>query len=175
MAAPASLIPELEDALQQGTPQRRADMLKRTTMLFLDGASRFNEDHVRLFDEVFGHLIAEIEAKARAELSNRLAPVTNAPTQLVRRLAKDGDISVAGPMLQQSRRLDETDLVDIANTMSQAHLLAISNRARIAEPITEVLVRRGDRDVVRRVADNRGARLSNGSFSTLVHLAEKDG
>src|SRR6266851_5003512 len=152
MAASTSPIPELEDVIQTGSPERRADALKRITAFFLSGASRFNEDHVRLFDDVFGRLIAE--------LANRLAPIGNAPVEVVRRLAKDDDIAVAGPVLQQSRRLDEADLVDIAETKSQAHLLAISGRAGIAAPVTDVLVRRGDREVMYRVAENRAARLS---------------
>src|SRR5216684_7528726 len=175
MSAPASLIPELEEVIQNGSPERRAEALKRITALFLDGAPRFNDDHVRLFDDVFNCLIAEIESKARSELSHRLAPVGNAPVEVVRRLAQDDDIAVAGPVLKQSRRLAETDLVDIAQTKSQAHLLAISGRPGIAEPVTDVLVRRGDQEVVRSVADNRDARLSEGSFFTLVDRAGKDG
>jgi uncharacterized protein (DUF2336 family) len=175
MSAPASLIPELEEVIQHGSPERRAETLKRITTFFLDGASRFNDDHVRLFDEVFSKLIAEIETKARTELSHRLAPLRNAPVDVVRRLAQDDDIAVAGPVLKQSQRLAETDLVDIAQTKSQAHLLAISGRAGIAEPVTDVLVRRGDQEVVRSVADNRDARFSEGSFFTLVDRAEKDG
>ena len=66
-------------------------------------------------------------------------------SKLVRRLAKDDDIAVAGPVLTQSPRLPETDLVEIAKTKSQAHLLAISGRTGIAEAVTDVLVRRGDR------------------------------
>jgi uncharacterized protein (DUF2336 family) len=175
MAVPASLIPELEEVIQHGTPERRVATLQAITALFIDGASRFNEDHVRVFDDVFGRLIQEIEAKARCELSHRLAPVGNAPVQVVRKLATDDDISVAAPMLQQSRRLAETDLVDIARTKSQAHLLAISNRTGIAEPVTDVLIKRGDQAVVRSVARNRDARLSEGSFATLVDQAESDG
>ena len=175
MSAPASLIPELEEVIQRGSPARRAETLKRITAFFLDGASRFNDDHVSLFDHVFSRLIAEIEAKARTELSHRLAPVGNAPVEVLRRLAHDDDIAIAGPVLEQSRRLAETDLVDIAQTKSQAHLLAISGRAGIAEPVTDVLVRRGDRKVVHSVADNRGARLSDDSFFTLVDRAEQDG
>ena len=48
-------------------------MLQRITALFLDGARSYNDQHVGLFDDVFGILIEEIEAKARAELANRLA------------------------------------------------------------------------------------------------------
>jgi uncharacterized protein (DUF2336 family) len=174
MPAAPSLIPELEDIVQHGSPRRRLQALRRITTLFLDGASRFNADHVRLFDDVFNRLIDEIESKARAELSQRLAPLGNAPVDVMCRLAKDDDISVAGPVLQQSRGLGEMDLVEIAATKSQAHLLAISGRPRIAESVTNVLVRRGDREVARSVAQNKGAQLSNDSFNELVSRAEVD-
>lgn len=174
MALPGSIIPELEDAIQHGSPERRAVMLERITALFIDGSDGFSEDVVGLFDNVLSCLIEEIETKARAELSARLAPMSNAPVQVVRKLANDEEISVAGPVLRQSRRLKESDLIGIAETKSQAHLLAISTRTGIAEPVTDVLVKRGDREVARSVAHNRTARLSDGSFAALVGQAEQD-
>ena len=175
MTATASLIPELEEVLQHGSPERCADTLRRITTLFIGNASQFNEDHVGLFDDILCELVTEIETKARAELSRRLAPIVNAPPALVRHLAHDNDISVAGPVLKQSERLEENDLVDIAETKSQAHLHAISGRKGIGEAVTEVLVRRGDQTVARSVADNASARFSNDAFSALVNRAEKDG
>ena len=175
MTSSASLIPELERVLRQGSPEKCAEMLTGITNLFLSGASRFNGDHVALFDEVFERLIADIEARARAELSVRLAPVENAPPRLVLRLASDDDISIAAPMLEHSPRLVDTDLRDIAGSKGQGHLLAISGRRGISETVTDVLVRRGDREVVRTVADNQGARLSEKGFSTLVERAVDDG
>jgi uncharacterized protein (DUF2336 family) len=172
--ASAVLIPELEEVIQSGSAERRAQMLQKITDLFLNGAGQFNEDHVSLFDDVFGRLINEIETKARSELSNRLAPVGNAPLRVVRRLAKDDDISVAGPILQHSGRLADSDLMHIAKTKSQAHLLAISGRRGIAEPVTDVLVLRGDQAVARSVAENPGARLSEDAFSALIKRAEQD-
>ena len=174
MPATASMMPELEEAIGRASPERRAETLKRITSLFLEGATRFNEDHVRLFDDVFSRLLVEIESKARAELSNRLAPVGNAPSDVVRQLAHDDDILIAGPMLTQSARLAEIDLVAIARTKSQAHLLAISGRAGIAEPVTDVLVSRGDAEVMRSVVENPNAKLSSRSFSRLVDHSERD-
>ncbi|MEI7805465.1 MAG: DUF2336 domain-containing protein [Hyphomicrobiales bacterium] len=174
MAAPAALIPELEDVLQHGSPERRAETLRRITSLFLDGADSFNAGHVALFGDVIGCLIEEIEAKALAELANNLAAISNAPGGVVRRLAKDDDIAVAGPILKQSK-LDEPDLIDIAKTKSQAHLLALSGRTGIGEAVTDVLVNRGDREVARSVATNKAARLSESAFTTLVKRAEEDG
>jgi uncharacterized protein (DUF2336 family) len=175
MFAATSLIPELEDIVQNGSREKRADALKRITRLFVDGAATFNNDHIQLFDDVFGQLIAEIEAKARAELSAQLAPVNNAPPAVVHTLAQDDDITVAGPLLTLSRRLDDATLVDIAKNKGQAHLLAIAGRSEIGESVTDVLVDRGDREVVRNVADNHYARLSESGFSTLVKRAEGDG
>lgn len=174
MGAPASLLPELEDVVQNGSPERRAETLRRITGLFLDGAERFNDEHVALFDDVIGCLIEEIEAKAVAELARNLAPVANAPRGVVRRLANDDDIAVAGPMLGHSR-LDDRDLLCIAETKSQAHLLALSVRRGIGEALTDVLVRRGDREVACSVATNQAARLSEGAFSALVKRAGQDG
>jgi uncharacterized protein (DUF2336 family) len=169
-----SLISELEEVIAHGSEKRRTDTLKRITRLFLDGASRFNEEHVDLFDQVFSRLVEAIEVQARAELSHCLAPVGNAPRALTRRLATDDDIAVARPVLQRSPRLSDTDLVDIAETKSQEHLLAIADRAAIAEPVTDVLVRRGNQDVVRNVAGNEGASLSERGFSMLATRAERD-
>jgi uncharacterized protein (DUF2336 family) len=174
-AAALSLIPELEDVIQHGTREKRADALQRITALFLDGASQYSDEHVDLFDTVFVLLIEEIETKARAQLSNRLAPVHNAPAKVLRTLAKDDDISVAGPVLKLSPRLPEADLIDVARTKSQAHLHAIAGRRALGEAVTDVLVRRGDRDVARGVASNRGARISHAGFLNLVQRAEDDG
>jgi uncharacterized protein (DUF2336 family) len=175
MSASASLIPELEDVIQHGSYARRAETVRRIANLFIDGAQVFNEDHIGLFDDVLCRLVTEIENKARAEMSRTLSPIANAPGELMRQLANDDDIEVAGPVIAQSKRLEETDLVCIAQTKSQAHLFAISSRDGIGEAITDVLVKRGDPEVVRNVADNRSAKLSDGGFNALVKRAEDDG
>jgi uncharacterized protein (DUF2336 family) len=174
MSASASLIPELEDIIQHGSQDRRAATVKRIANLFVDGAPHFNEDHVGLFDDVLCRLVAEIEAKARAEMARTLAPIENAPTELIRQLAKDDDIAVAGPVIAKSTRLRENELVELAKTKGQAHLVALAGRENLGEAVTEVLVQRGDTQVVRNVAENQSAKLSEDSFSALVKRAEED-
>lgn len=175
MAAPAvSLLPELEDVVQNGTPERRATTLRRITMLFLDGAPSLQPEHVELFDDVITCLIDEIEAKALAELARSLAPVANAPAGVVRSLANNDDINVAGPVLQKAD-LGDDQLISIAETKSQAHLLALSTRQAITETLSEILIRRGDDAVARSVATNQGAKLSEATFASLVQRAGDDG
>lgn len=174
MGAPASLLPELEDVVQHGSAEKRAETLRRITSLFLDGAKAFNDEHVALFDDVIGCLIEEIEAKALAELAQRIAPVSNAPAGVVSKLAQHDDIAVAGPVLKGAA-LTDPDLKYIAETKSQAHLLALSNRLGISEALSDILVERGDREVVRNIATNSKAHLSEGAFTKLVKRAEQDG
>jgi uncharacterized protein (DUF2336 family) len=175
MAASASLGPDIEEALGRGSPARRAVTLERVTTLFLAGAERFSEDQVSIFDDVIGRLIVEIETRALAELSHRLAPVGNAPVKVVRRLAQHDDIAIAGPVLRQSERLSDDDLVAVARSKGQAHLMAIAHRPAIERAVTDVLVRRGDRDVALSVAGNLGAMLSEAAFTALVHRSGQDG
>lgn len=173
MALPASLLPELEEVVQYGSAEKRAETLRRLTSLFLDGAAQFSDEHVALFDDVIGYLIEEIEAKALAELARRLAPVPNPPAGVAKTLAANDDIAVAGPLLREGA-LAEPVLKQIAETKGQAHLLALSARDGLTEALSEILVRRGDREVARAVATNHKAQLSESAFTTLVKRAEED-
>jgi len=170
----SSLIPELEEVLRSGSADKRTRTLQKITDLFVYGAPGYGEDHVAVFDDVLGRLIEEIEARALAELSHRLAPVDNAPIGVVQRLARDDDIEIAGPLLKNSPRLAEADLAEIARSKGQDHLLAISERPKIGVAVTDILVARGDQNVARKVAANRGAKLSEKGFNRLVDRAEGD-
>src|SRR6476620_2140594 len=128
-----SLLSQLEAAVKTGTPERRLEMLRGVTALFLGESSRLSEQQVSVFDDVLVPLIERIEAKALAQLSRSLAPVENAPIEAVRRLSHHDEISVAGPVISQSVRLSEKDLREIAGSKSQAHLLAMSGRASLQQ------------------------------------------
>src|ERR1700688_2410327 len=121
MSAQQSLIIELEDAIRGGSSEKRVETLRRVTDLFLNDADRLNEEQIGLFDDVLCHLIKRIETKALGELSGHLAPI-----DVIRQLARNDQIAVAGPVLTQSARLTADDLIEIAGTKSQQHLLAIS-------------------------------------------------
>lgn len=174
MGAQRSFIAELEEAINNGSQNKRIETLRRVTDLFLSDADRFNEAQIGVFDDVLCQLIKRIETRALAALSARLAPVGNAPIEVIRRLARDDEIVVAAPVLAQSVRLTNDDLIEIAQTKSQDHLLAISGRARLEEAVTDQLLRRGNREVAHRLARNDGARFSEAGFTTLIHRAEAD-
>jgi len=169
-----SLLVEIEGAFASGSAGKQAEILRRVTDLFLAGARNYSGEQVDLFDGVISRLAETIETKARAELANRLAPVENAPPATVRQLARDESIEVAGPILTQSPRLTDEDLLAIAEDNSQERLLAISKRAALSENVSDVLVARGNRDVVLSVTQNDGARFSDSGYGKLVDRSIDD-
>jgi uncharacterized protein (DUF2336 family) len=175
MATAFSLIPELDEIVKNGTPERRADAIERISDLFLEGASQFETQHVALFDDILVGLVPATPVATRAELAVRLSKLDNAPPTLVKRLAHENEIKVAGPILTNSPLLDDPTLVDIARGKGQEHLAAISGRTTLSPLVTDVIVRRGDRDVVRSVAANAGAEFSDDGYSGLIKRATDDG
>ncbi len=172
--APDNLLDELQATLAHGTVARRVEALRRVTDLFLNGAVDYSDEQINLFDDVFQCLTHHIETSAKALLANRLAPVDTAPPMTIRALAFDDVIEVAGPVLTQSNRLDDETLIETARSKSQAHLLAISNRKTLSGAVTDVLVLRGNDEVLQNTVNNPGAEFTERGFTRLVNRAEGD-
>ena len=169
-----TLIDELEAVVVHSNISSRADVLRRVTDLFVTGSDCVNSEQLTLFDDVMVRLIKEIESSARAAFGERLATIANAPPKVSCLLALDDSAEVAGPLLAHSDHLDDETLIAGAKTKSQEHLLAISRRKLLSEGVTDVLVERGNQQVVVSTAENSGARFSEFGYSTLVIRSETD-
>lgn len=169
-----SLISELEESIRKGNRDERVSSLRRVTDLFLSTSARLNDEQIEVFDEVLGRLMEHVESKALAELSAKIAPIEEAPNDVVQTLARNDEFEVAEPVLTQSNKLSNEDLIEIAETKGQAHLCAISGRKQLAPLVTDVLLRRGDRNVVDRLAGNAGASFSEEGYSRMVDRAVGD-
>lgn len=178
-----AIVDEVEAAIKIGSAERRLDTIKRVTDLFLLSAGSLNDEQIGLFDELLERLIKTIEIRAiadvsariaLAEMSAQLAPVAHAPPAVIRRLARNDEISVAGPVLAESARLSDQDLVEIAQTKGEPHLLAISSRWWLKEVVTDALLARRYPAVCRRIIRNPGARVSAAGFAAVIAQAESD-
>jgi uncharacterized protein DUF2336 len=174
MLQPVSIIAELEEAVRSRSSAKRISTLRQVTDLFLRDADRLSEDQVKVFDDVLCHLVARVETRVKAEVSARLASVDHAPSGVIEHLACDDQIEVAGTVLTSSSCLTTNTLVEIARTKGQEHLLAISGRTDLAEDVTDVIVDRGERKVIRKLAGNASARFSDNGYQCMVAHAESD-
>jgi uncharacterized protein (DUF2336 family) len=175
MTVAITLIPGLDEIIRNGDPKRRAEAARQITELYLQEAAKLRSDHVDLFDDVLTPLVPHAEIAARTDLAERLSLLANAPRTLVGQLARENEILIAGPLLRRSPVIDENALIEIARLKGQGHLLAMSERPKLSPDLTDVIVRRGDREVVRRAAGNAGAEFSRVGYSTLIKRAGQDG
>lgn len=167
-----SFLQELEVAVSRGSVESRQRALWYATDLLIAG--RYTEDEIWTFGEIIERLEQEIEVAARVQLAKRLARTDNAPVGIIIKLAFDDLIEIAGPVLQHSERLDVRALIANASSKSQQHLLAISMRKMIVEDVTDVLVTRGNREVLNSVATNNGARFSEYGILHLIKRSDSD-
>src|SRR5882724_8902986 len=175
MTVAMSLIPGFDEIVRHGDPKRCAEAARQIIELFLQTAANLRSDHIDLFDGVLIGLVPHTETAARADLAERLSVLANAPRALVGQLAREDEILIAGPLLRRSPAIDEGALIEIARLRGQGHLLAMSERSTLSPDLTDVIVRRGDREVVRRAAGNAGALFSQTGYSTLIKRASQDG
>jgi uncharacterized protein (DUF2336 family) len=172
MTSDSSYLREIDEAITRGTHATRLQALWHATDLLIAG--QYSEDQIWVFGEVISRLAGEIEEAARIELAKRLARIDQAPTSILHELALDDRIDVAGPVLKQASSLSTEFLVQNARAKSQRHLLAISHRKSIPSEVTDVLVSRGNTEVVHAVTNNTGAAFSNSGFLHLVKRSEND-
>src|ERR1700761_9547748 len=144
-----SITEEIETAIRAGSEEKRLETARRVTDLFLVSAGQYDHEQIALFDDVLERLIKTIELRAiadvsariaLAEISSQLAPVAKAPRSVMRRLPSKEEIRIAGPVLQESARLDEETLVGLAIAKSEQHLLAMAGRWWLKHVVTDALL-----------------------------------
>jgi uncharacterized protein (DUF2336 family) len=175
MGASESLIPELEEVLQQVPATKRVDIFIRIVDLFLSAAERYQPEHIHVFEDVLGRIIAAADKGLRTQMSQRLAPMKSAPPGAVAQLARDDSISIAEPILLHFSSLVKAVLVDVIQTKSQEHRLAIACRRRLDPEVTDALIESRDDVVIRYLAGNAGAAFSTKGFGAIIERAKQDG
>ncbi|CCD92808.1 conserved hypothetical protein [Bradyrhizobium sp. ORS 375] len=175
MTPATALIPGLDGIVKHGDAERCLEATRRIADLFFEDVTRLRPEHVNLFDGLLVDLLPFADVSTRVNLAERLSYLVKAPRIVVGQLAHDDEVAVAGPLLRRSPALDEDVLIDIAQSKGQGHLLAMAERPALSAEMTDVLVRRGDRDVVRRAAANDGAAFSERGYSDLINRAGFDG
>lgn len=152
---------------------RRAELTRHVATLFVLTSDRCSDEQVDIYDSVLSRLVEMVEDEVRIYVANQLAGLRRGPEQTVRKLASD-EIEIAGPVLTRSTVLREVDLIRVARTKTNNHLLAIAQRDVLSSDLTDVLVEKGDLSVKRKVASNSGASLSDNGMQILISEASSD-
>jgi uncharacterized protein (DUF2336 family) len=165
------LLAELESTLGPKPTPRTFEIMREVTDLFVEGVDTYSVSQFAVFDDVICRLIDHNGPPAVAEVSQKLAPIGKGPTNVVRRLASDADLSIAGPFLKGCESVPEADLVKYVKTKRMEYLTLIATRPNLTAAITDVLIERGDDEVRKIVLRNIGAKISDNGFVKLINEA----
>lgn len=167
MTVGASRLKELIAVAKEGSSDKRRDLLREITDVFMATPDRYTSSEMQHFDVIMSRVTEQVETSLRREIAEKLADVADAPSGLIRQLARD-EISVADPILRRSDALTEEDLLGIVRQRGQEHMQAISKRKKVPEKLTAELVERGSEEVLVSLAENQGAEFSEDSMQKMV-------
>ena len=82
------------------------------------------------------------------------------------------DIAVAAPVIEKSRSLTETDILEVIDKKSQDHMMAVTRRPDIGVKVSSALVEKGEDRVVVSLLQNTTARIDRETYQRVAERAE---
>ncbi len=109
----------------------------------------------------------------RQILSETLKDVTNVSSDVIRRLAMDSEIAVAGPVLEYSPVLTDDDLIEIINSgPANGGLGAVSRRSGVSELLADAIVATDDLTAIADLLGNDTAQIREQTLDDLIDRAD---
>ena len=126
----------------------------------------------RMTHEALRTLVRDKATQVRRVLAEVLKDVANAPPDVIRRLARDVEIVVAGPVLEHSPVLTDEDILEIiASDPVVGTQAAISRRTNVSERISAALVDDGNTDVIASLLANPTAQIQEETLDRILDRA----
>ena len=132
-----------------------------------------SDDERAIGAEVVRLLAEDAAEMVRRSLSVTLQRSTHLPPDVARKLAKDVD-SIALPVIAGSPVLSDDDLVEIVRTSSARRQAAVAARSSVSESVVHELVELGDREAVKILASNNGARFDERGYASALNRFDGD-
>lgn len=131
--------------------------------------------------ETIEALATDSSGRVREAIARVLRQSIDAPPHVLQRLARDIEIKVAAPILQNSPMLADGDLVDIISSGPIKGVLnAIAKRRNVSQGVTELLVNRaiatpGEESAIADLLANETARIGSGTMNKIIDVAPEQG
>ncbi len=112
--------------------------------------------------------------RVRQILSEALKDFADAPPEVIKKLAYDSELAVAGPVLQFSPVLTDEDLLEIIkNGPVKGGLSSIARRRALDNPISSAIAATDDDDAIADLLSNAGAQIREETLDNLISRGGK--
>jgi uncharacterized protein (DUF2336 family) len=163
---------KLLELARENSSDKRRELLTDVTSLFFTTKENRSEIETNMFGELMTKVASELDVEVRKELSSRFSDET-VPRRLIVALANDPEVSVAEPILVNSRVLTQTDLINVVEKRGDAHRMLVTKRPDVSEALSAALVAFGGDKVVESLIKNESANVSLETFDRIVDRATR--
>lgn len=172
--APAPTLDLTEQAKTQTAPKssvRRA-LAKRLSDVICIPASQLPPQERHMAGDVLVEMLRDADIELRASVAKRLVMLNEAPRTILIILAKD-EIEVAKHVLENSKSLSDSDLIQVARRVKAEHRLMMAQRRHISDAVVDVLVEFLEEEVVETLLKNKGANFSETALQRILTVSRQ--
>ena len=150
----------------------RCDLARKIARLVPDSGEGERATIQEMTIEVLEVLAQDQLPRVRQILAEELKHTTNAPRQVIGKLARDVELIVAAPILEYSPLLADDDLLEIINSGPvQGALSAISRRRQVSAPVADAIAETWDVAAVGDLLANPNAQIREETLDRIIERA----
>lgn len=151
-------------------PAVRRQLAKRLSDVICIPASQLSPQERHMAGDILVELLRDADIELRESVAKRLVMLNEAPRTILVILAKD-KIEVAKHVLENSKSLTDSDLIQIARKVSGAHRKVIAQRRKVSDAVSDVLVEFLEEEVVEVLLANKGAQFSETALQRILTVS----
>lgn len=151
----------------------RLSLAKRLSDVICIPSSQLAPQERHMAGDVLVELLRDASIELRESVAKRLTMLNEAPRTILVILAKD-DIRVARHVLEKSKSLTDSDLIQIAKKVSTEHRLVIAQRRNITDAVCDVLVQFLEVEVVKTLLKNKGSAFSETALQRILTVSRQE-
>ncbi len=157
--------------LDEASDIRRA-LAKRLSDVICIPSSQLAPQERHMAGDVLVELLRDADIDLRESVAKRLVMLNEAPRTILVILAKD-DIRVARHVLEKSKSLTDSDLIQISKKVSSEHRKMIAQRRVVSDAVSDSLVQFLEEDVVETLLKNKGAAFSETALQRILTVSRQ--
>lgn len=165
--APLTLDPSVVDVDDKAV---RRQLAKRLADVICIPASQLTPQERHMAGDVLVELLRTADADIRESVAKRLVMLNEAPRTILVILAKD-EIRIARHVLENSKSLTDSDLIQISRKVSAAHRAVIAKRRKVSDAVVDVMVEFLEEDVVEALLKNKQAHFSETAIQRILTVS----
>ena len=162
--------PPLSEPDVSATIDVRRSLAKRLADVICIPASQLTPQERHMAGDVLVEMLREADIDLRESVAKRLVMLNEAPRTILLLLAKD-DIKVAKHVLENSKSLTDSDLIQISRKVSGGHRKVMAQRRHVSDAVVDVMVEFLEEDVVETLLKNKGAHFSETALQRILTVS----